>query len=861
LRRISLAVQNADIVMLAQRVSLRLFSWRVVHTLNNDNQEVAPMSHGNRRRRPLVVALAAIAFPGFPEVSSAQEHLLEEVIVTARRREESMQETPVAVTALSATALRDAGVRNLRDLNSVAPNIDVHEANGTAPLANIYIRGVGQRNTEVNIDSGVGIYIDDVYIGRPDGALLDLNDIQSVQVLRGPQGTLFGKNTTGGALVFTTNRPVEKLEGVLEARVGNYDRLDVSGVLNVPLGDSLWSRWSVSSVNRDGYVDNEFLNEEYLDEERLNAIGQFRWLATDNLTIDLNLNYTDTDQTTRPQKCRLVPDVVGWQAALFDLVGVEPSTGRTLDDFCQDNIDAGDGLEVLSDLDGQYEAETMGASITAEWEVNDNLSLKSVTAYRNTEAGQDDELDHTTLPWLHRTQFTHPFGNKRDTDQYSQEFQLTGSAVDDRLQYVAGLFYFKEETDGQQQTAFLGPFDPGFGGFFVLNTSGEIREVDNEAWAAFAQLEWSWTDSWRSTLGVRYTDEERELEVQDFVPVASTLDANGGAVTELFTGVYSVDRSVFEYNPEFDFAFAATRSGDTSADDTTFMASLQYLLGSGDWIDQGSVYLTYSEGFLSGGLSEAPGGFIETFEPEEVDNWELGIKMDLLDRRLRINAAVFNADYTNRQLTTVVIDPEILSPAPATLNAKESTITGIELEATWLPVDNLQLQFNATFNDGDIDEFDDVLLTVAEAGEPVPEGCEQFDLVLLQVDSCPSDRSGENLPRLAEATYFLSAQYLFNTSVGMIIPRVQASLKEDVEYCFDASSCNSGLWLEDEQFQLSARVTWVSTDGNWTGAIYGTNLTDEEYIVGGTAIVDSAGVGGWNSAAPLMYGAELKYSF
>ena len=156
--------------------------------------------------------IGALVFTGQAPVALSQEGVLEEVIVTARKREESLQETPVAVTALSAETLRDAGVRNLADLNQIAPNIEVSSANGTAPLANIYIRGIGQRNTGPNIDSGVGIYIDQVYIGRPDGALLDIYDIQSVQVLRGPQGTLFGKNTTGGALVFTTNSPVDEFE-------------------------------------------------------------------------------------------------------------------------------------------------------------------------------------------------------------------------------------------------------------------------------------------------------------------------------------------------------------------------------------------------------------------------------------------------------------------------------------------------------------------------------------------------------------------------------------------------------------------------------------------------------------------------
>lgn len=169
-------------------------------------------------------AIASLLGSVYIPLATAEGFALEEVIVTARKREESLQETPVAVTALDSEALRDAGVRNLADLNQVVPNIEVSSGNGNSGIASVYIRGVGQRNSGANIDSGVGIYIDGIYAGRPDGALLDLNDIQSVQVLRGPQGTLFGKNTTGGALVFTSNKPVEEFEGSVGVRVGNYDR-------------------------------------------------------------------------------------------------------------------------------------------------------------------------------------------------------------------------------------------------------------------------------------------------------------------------------------------------------------------------------------------------------------------------------------------------------------------------------------------------------------------------------------------------------------------------------------------------------------------------------------------------------------
>jgi iron complex outermembrane receptor protein len=813
-------------------------------------------------RRLLTLALMPLIYP--VGLATAQESgmVLEEVIVTARKRQENLQETPLAVTALGATELRDAGIRNLYDLNQIAPNIEVQSANGNAPLANIYIRGIGQRNTGANIDSGVGIYIDGVYIGRPDGALLDINDIQSLQVLRGPQGTLFGKNTTGGALVFSTNRPSEEFEGSVEMRVGNYDKVDASVVLNVPLTDSLLTRVSVTSTNRDGYIDNHFDGEDYLDEDRINVIGQVRWLASDDLTIDLNYNYAETDQKARPQKCLVVDGVVGWQAALFDAIAVTPSTGRTYKDYCADAAAVGDKLDVISDLGGKYESTNNGLSLTAEWDINDSYSIKSVSAWRSTEAAQDDELDHTGIPWLHRTQLVHPDSTDRETDQYSQELQLIGSAFDDRMQFVTGAFYFQEQTDNDRGASFLGPYDPGIGGLFMLNTSSTLLETDNSAWAVFSQVEWAWTDHWRSTLGVRYTDEDRELTRQRYAVDPATLDRNGGFVAPIFSGAWAVSRPDFEYNPSFGFAPTDYTEAKVGDDNTSYMASVQYLIHDTDWVDNGTVYFTYSQGFLSGGLSEAPSGDLETFEPEEVDNWELGIKLDLLDRRLRFNAAAFYSDYKNRQLTTLVINPVTNSPAGATINAAKSTIAGLELETTWLAAENLELTFNATWNDGDIDEFDDVQLEyVADAAVPPSAGCGRIDLSLIQVDQCDNDRSNENLPRLPESTYFVSAQYNWQTEWGTFIPRLQASYKTDIDYCFDSLSCNTGLWLEDEQFDLSARVTWLSNDGKWVGAVYGTNLTDEDHIVGGTALVESAGVGGYAATAPLMYGAELKYSF
>ncbi len=815
-----------------------------------------------RKRKSLAIAISLVSAGAVAPPVMAQEGVLEEVIVTARKRAESLQETPVAVTALNAESLREAGVHNLSDLNQLAPSIDVSSGNGNSAAANIYIRGVGQRNTGVNIDSGVGIYLDDVYISRPDGALLDVNDIQSVQVLRGPQGTLFGKNTTGGALVFTTNRPMEEFDAAVGARVGNYNRLDANFMVNLPLTDSLYTRLSGVSIERDGYIENLFDGRDYMNEDRQSLIWQTRWVPDESLILDLNANWSDTDQLARPQKCILVPEFDGWQAALFDQLAIIPSTGRTTNDYCQDAAEAGDGdgNTVISDLGGRYVADTRGLSFTANWEINDNISFKSISAWRYTEASQDDELDHSGIPFLHRTQTFHPASSPRETDQYSQEFQFIGSAFDERMQWVAGAYWFREESRKGQDVTFLGPYDPAVANLFFLNSTSRFFDTDNDAVALFSQVEWEFNENWRTTLGVRYTDEKRALTRTRYLVDPATLDLNGGQAIAFGGGLYAVNRAGFEFNENFAFMEQDFTEDSIEDDDITPMASIQYLLDGGGFIDTGSLYLTYAEGFLSGGLSEAPSGELEEFLPEEVTNIEFGFKLDLMDRRLRLNGALFNSDYDNRQLTTLVINSDTSSPAPATINAAKSTIRGFELESMFFATRNLLLTFNMTLTDGDIEEFEDVQLTIATSDVPAP-GCERADLTVLQVDSCPNDRSSENLPRLAEQSYFLAAQYTWESGFGQIIPRVQASLKKNIDYCFDAASCDSGRWLVDEQFQLDGRVSWISPSGRWVGSLFGNNLTEVEYGVGGTALVESQGVGGMAFSSPRMYGAEVQYQF
>jgi len=813
-----------------------------------------------QRRQVSTMLLSGTILLSLP-VSAVEEQnsmVLEEVIVTARKRAESMQETPVAISAFSGDKLTEAGIGNLGDLGQVVPNMDVVNGNGTSGKGSIFIRGVGQRNTGIQIDSGVGIYLDDVYIARADGALLDTTDIASVQVLRGPQGTLFGKNTTGGAVLFKTNRPQEKFEGKVMARAGNYDRSDVEVVVNVPLTDTLFTRFSGAVVKRDGYMKNVVDGKKYTDENRTSGIAQLRWLASDTVTVDLNVNYAETDQMTRGQRCQIAPGVVGWQVALREPL-FQGAFGKSGGELCAES-QALDSDEFMSDLVTTYYSENTGASGTVEWEINDSLVFKSVTAWRNTESRDDSDLDAIRAPLLANTDSLHKDAKGRNTDQYSQEFQLLGEALDGKINWVTGLFYFEEEGDsrrvgllGPWQVANLGPA----GQIINYASSSTGLEAKNSASAVFAQMDWALSDNWELTLGLRYTDEERELTRTRWLGYVPETITTGGSLIPVGSGTWLMEAGSF--NIDYDFLPPVSDPDldykKVNNDDWSPTVSLKYLFEGGDFVNGGSAYFTYSQGFMSGGISEGPRPGLDTFEAEEVENFELGVKVDAWEQRLRVNAALFYTDYTNRQLTSIAVNPVLGSVAGITINADSTTISGLELETTLLATENLELTFNATWNDGDIDSFDDVQLQL-NTGNP---GC--IPALGGAIEQCDTDRSDENVPRLADSSYYLAAQYTLRTGVGTFIPRISWSIKNDVEHCFDRSSCVSGLWLSDEEEDLSARITWLSNDEKWMVVAYGTNLQDNDFANGGVPLVDGFGFGGLTTAPPRMYGVEMHYNW
>ncbi|MDE0951821.1 MAG: TonB-dependent receptor [Halioglobus sp.] len=813
----------------------------------------------------LCAAIAATSTSLVALPSSAQM-ALEEVVVTARKREETLQEAPLAVTALSGDQLRAEGIRNLSDLSRVVPNLDV----ATDAQAQVYIRGVGARNPSINYDSGVGIYMDGAYLSRMQGAVLDNVDLASVQVVRGPQGTLFGKNTTGGAIIYTTNRPVDEWEGDFEVRVGNHGREDFKGTLNVPLIEgTLNSRFSAWSVHRDGYVDNAWDGSERNEEDRAGGRGQLRWLPTDAVTVDLNLSYTKTDQAGFGQNCNPIDQAgAGYLAELLAPL-LLTTTGKTYAEHCADNGALGIDTVINDYLTANTKEEIWQGIATVEWELSDDMSLKSISAWRDIESEGPTDVDAVGIPLL-TAGASYPSTDGFQTEIFSQELQLTGSTLNDKLSFATGLYYF-EENGKVNLASGQGPLSadrlpgapfplPGDTDFLFYNFSLMDVESDNESMAAYAQFDWELAEKWTLSAGIRYTDETREFRRTRFVPDTSVGNPPAqplGPQAWLLPGGIETFNIAHDWVPSDNPQDNQTNS--VESDDWTPMVSLGYTFDAIGWVDTGIAYLTYSEGFLSGGVSDQldpVSGQLGTFKPENVKNYELGVKLIGLDNTLSLNTALFYMDYTDRQLSSVTLDPATGAPVAAPINAKASSVMGLEIETKWLPLSNLELTANLSLNDGKIDDFDDTQILTGGTGAQLGLDCVSLDTAPLDV--CSVDRSDEDLPRLPKYSFTLGAQMEFSLADGTLVPQILYNYRDSVEYCQDRGSCVSGAYQQDRE-DLSASLTW--SNESWRVRLWGNNLTDDRYIGGGQFITDNLGNVAGQYNAPRTYGMDLGYRF
>jgi len=774
----------------------------------------------------------------------AQQGGLEEIIVTARFREENLQQTPLAITAFTGENMEARNLTDVTMLDSFSPNTVIAPLGaGWGSTMAAFIRGVGLGDNSLSFEPGVPIYIDDVYHGRPQGAILDLLDLERVEILRGPQGTLFGRNAIGGTVRLISRRPKGDDTGNAEITIGDFDRLDVRGSYDIALvPDKLFARFSASSKRRDGYFDildyecvngpgslggggtgtlpgatnlfggpipptppidlqsqigpqdiraeNGCVVDTLGDENVTSGRAALRWLPSDNVEINFALDTSLIDQKGPSDKYTYLDPAFFFNAAYTGTIATPvfnlPYDTRFLtnSDFTGYHRFGPDPL-FNRDVQNVNTLDHDGVALTVEWAVTDNVGLKSVTSYREWENTFGRDSDGSPLPVDHTW----------DTsihEQFTQEVQLTGLAANGRLDWTTGVFFYDAD-DSNQGWNFLYPL------FFLTTNHKDVQTDEN--YAVFAHFTYDITDVLSITGGARYTDDQKDVNVyrQDFVT---------GAVTIPNTGV-SVD-----------------------AQETSPKIGLNWQLS-----DTLLTYVQWATGFRAGGFGPRPSNFYQvangSFGVEDLETLEGGLKTDLNDGKLRLNGAVFFSEYTNQQQFQQQVDP-LGAIWFRSVNTGKSEYYGVELEVLAAPTD--AFQFEASIGYNHFERVDRGTTTLCE--EDPPGG------------TCTA-------PRTPEWTSAIGATYSWGLSNGG-----RLSLRGDAVY-------QSRIAFGDDPFNgfqgaytlVDSRLTWESPGQGWTIALFGTNLTDEVYFHGKLSLVGVLGREQGNVARPREFGLALKRSF
>lgn len=819
--------------------------------------------------------------------------VLEEVLVTARRREESLQNTPVAVSALTGEQMRQRGIVRTSELTKSVPSLEISEGRATQ----IYIRGVGQRTGFARVDPTVGVYLDDLFIPRSDSQLLDTVDIENVQVLRGPQGTLFGKNTTGGAMVLTLAKPGDTQEGYVDVTLGNFEAHTVRAAWTQPITDDFSVRVAINKSKRDGFTEDIVTGQKGGSVDRLSAIIQTSWDASDSMTLDTLLFLSDRDDRIEHNNCRISNDNALFLNGLYVMFpgDTNPAQPTAYRENCESN-----SRERLSDLKSNmgphpnlnWDQQQALLGTTVKWFYSPDHQLKAVFGARVSEKGPITTSDPDGGPANFAE--THTLD---DTEQesLSAELQFSGGFFAQRLRYTGGLFFMVEDNfepflvttgitglddevlvdiaSGQEPSQpSPNPLQPFIGAATGNPIQQNEFDLKNETFAAYFQGSFDVTSQVELTLGLRWTSETRESElvltqanltaIENRMRNAGLVDiciAPGlcrstlpwtadpvGRAAALFTDEDGDGVTDFPMNDE---PFLVDNKKKTFSK-VTPMASLSYTIpGLGDgFFSSVTLYTTFSEGFKSGFFEPRGVDGLQLVEPEEVENIEFGYKIEALQRSLRINGAIYTMDFTNQQLIQTQTDSE-QNLAVIFDNAGNSKIEGTELEIQWIPTPNMLVNFSASYNDYTFTEFSDRDLLQAVLG-----------------NNQDVDRTDEKFPVSPEKTVALGVQYTWDTSIGSFTPRIDASYKSEIflgldRGSFEAYERDKDLAGDDAKTLVDLRFSWSSLDQRTSVAAFVKNATDERYFPGAASVADSLGTFFTFPGVPRTYGLQVRYEY
>lgn len=719
---------------------------------------------------------------------------LEEVIVTARKQAETIQDAPISVTAFSSGSIDSAQLTNLTEIGELTPNLNFSLGqSGGSSSVQAFIRGIGEADYMLTTDPAVGLYIDGVYIARTSGANVGLSDIEQVEILRGPQGTLFGKNSIGGAINLTTRVPDGSTSGQLEASVGRFDYRALKGYLQMPITDQIAAGLAFSRERSEGWQKRP-TGGNGGEVDRLSARLTLAWTPTDSFSSVLSTDYTDQDQAAY---ANVILDVNPNAPVLgaYRNAGAQPPCCETNSRFRSnaDNPLARD--DVLAS----------GATWTNTWETSPSLTFKSITAYREVDADFGHDYDHSPAR-------VYAFGDETTQRQWSQEFQFLGDAFDGRLEWLAGLYWFKEK-GSDFSTLEVAPEAVASSLLFDLNILSHNRQT-SESRAAFVHANWHVTDRLTIYGGLRYTWEEKQYEKDGFRAVT------GSPQFPPFTNTAGSDCS----------ATGSASAGSPFSCKADWTASSPKLGLSYSLTEDMLIYAHVARGFRSGGFNGRPTelSLITSYDPEYLTSYELGFKGEWLDHRLRSNMAIYYNDYSDKQ-QTVNVDAGSSGVFLTVNNAGEARIQGFEIESSALLGAGFQVNLGLGYTDAEFIRWDDAV-----------EG----------------DLTHRALPHAPEWTGNLALQHTLSLgSWGELLSRIDASYKDDT--WLDAE--NSEALLADSYWLMNASIRYINADGKWEATLSGKNLTDEKALASGFDGANFFGIIHGNYIAPRSWQLSLRY--
>jgi outer membrane receptor protein involved in Fe transport len=730
-------------------------------------------------RSALAVAVSALALPALAQPS------LDEVIVTAQKREQSLQDVPIAVSALSADALRASVVTDIYDLRVAVPALEIRAVDPPSQGTAFAIRGLGTSVFNMGFEPTVATFVDGVYRSR-SGLLAssDLIDMERIEVLKGPQGTLFGKNTTGGVVAMYTKKPdVNETSGSVEFSYEEYNRMRANGVLNLPLVEGKAAlRLSGSWADGDGWLDNVNSGNEIHDLDRYNLRGQLLFLPNEDLSIRVIADYAELDEAC----CTPVPYVNDRRAGAVN----GPIAGAAGNAY----IDPADPYEYEAAIntDPQLSAEDRGLSAEINWDLGD-VALTSISAWRDYEDQNYKDNDFGGVDVLYSNQ------DLPEVSLLSQELRLAGDCecIASGLEWTVGAYYAKERIELNNEFIWgTQGLNPPFAWHLPMGRAYLAAfEQDTETLAAFVHGILHINQRLALTLGARYTDDQKEGELVNDQPLVP------------------VPFPPFQIPAVFPLGFVYDYDAEKDDSEPTYTASLQY-----DFADNVMGYVSYTHGYKSGGISMtrdaggtlfafSPGGPVgpnppqdPTFDKETADSFELGLKSELLDDRLRLLAAAWYTEFTDLQV-------QVLRPADgafAVATAEGATSQGVELEGTLAVTEGLRLNASVQWVDATYDDGTGALSGVA-------------------------DLDGEELGFVSDWTGTMGAAYetAINDSLALFLDgnvfwRTDQQLRTEIQR-YDTEEPGYAL--------LTLRAGVKASDESWELAAWCRNCTDESYAV------------------------------